>query len=89
MTPVTHIEGRAYPFGRSNAASTRPTGSGKRAIRSTERAIASIRPGSRSSRSMKDAARPDARRLLERGVATVRLFDGEQEVYGPMGLAAT
>jgi hypothetical protein len=27
--------------------------------------------------------------LLERGVATVRLFDGEDEVYGPMGLAAT
>ncbi|MGY1594391.1 hypothetical protein ACI789_17960 [Geodermatophilus sp. SYSU D00965] len=27
--------------------------------------------------------------LLERGVATVTLFDGDQEVYGPMGLAAT
>ncbi|SDM62510.1 hypothetical protein SAMN05660642_02913 [Geodermatophilus siccatus] len=29
------------------------------------------------------------RDLLERGVATVTLFDGEQEVYGPMSLAAT
>ena len=29
------------------------------------------------------------RDLLERGVATVTLFDGGQEVYGPMGLAAT
>ena len=29
------------------------------------------------------------RELLERGVATVTLFDGEQEVYGPMGLAPT
>ncbi len=29
------------------------------------------------------------RDLLERGVATVTLFDGEQEVYGPMGLAPT
>ena len=29
------------------------------------------------------------RDLLERGVATVTLFDGEQEVYGPLGLAAT
>ena len=29
------------------------------------------------------------RELLERGVATVTLFNGEQEVYGPMGLAAT
>ena len=29
------------------------------------------------------------RDLLERGVATVTLLDGEQEVYGPMGLAAT
>jgi hypothetical protein len=29
------------------------------------------------------------RYLLERGVATVTLFDGETEVYGPMGLAAT
>ena len=28
------------------------------------------------------------RDLLERGVATVTLFDGETEVYGPMGLAA-
>ena len=28
------------------------------------------------------------RELLERGVATVTLFNGEQEVYGPMGLAA-
>jgi hypothetical protein len=29
------------------------------------------------------------RDLLERGVATVTLFDGERKVYGPMGLAAT
>ena len=28
------------------------------------------------------------RALLDRGVATVTLFDGENEVYGPMGLAA-
>ena len=28
------------------------------------------------------------RALLDRGVATVTLFDGEDEVYGPMGLAA-
>jgi hypothetical protein len=28
------------------------------------------------------------RALLDRGVATVTLFDGEEEVYGPMGLAA-
>ena len=27
------------------------------------------------------------RELLDRGVATVTLFDGEREVYGPMGLA--
>ena len=26
--------------------------------------------------------------LLDRGVATVTLFDGGTEVYGPMGLAA-
>ena len=29
------------------------------------------------------------RELLARGVATVTLFDGENEIYGPMGLAAT
>lgn len=29
------------------------------------------------------------RDLLERGVSTVTLFDGDTEVYGPMGLAAT
>src|SRR4051812_44875074 len=29
------------------------------------------------------------RELLARGVATVTLFDGETEGYGPMGLAAT
>jgi hypothetical protein len=29
------------------------------------------------------------RDLLERGVATVTLFDDESEVYGPMGLAAS
>jgi hypothetical protein len=29
------------------------------------------------------------RDLLARGVATVTLFDGDDEVYGPMGLAAT
>ena len=29
------------------------------------------------------------RDLLERGVATVTLFEDETEVYGPMGLAAT
>jgi hypothetical protein len=28
------------------------------------------------------------RELLDRGVATVTLFDGDTEVYGPMGLAA-
>jgi hypothetical protein len=28
------------------------------------------------------------RGLLEKGVATVTLFDGDDEVYGPMGLAA-
>ena len=28
------------------------------------------------------------RELLDRGVATVTLFDGDDEVYGPMGLAA-
>jgi hypothetical protein len=28
------------------------------------------------------------RELLEQGVATVTLFDGDDEVYGPMGLAA-
>ncbi|MGY1712727.1 hypothetical protein ACI8AC_24765 [Geodermatophilus sp. SYSU D00758] len=27
--------------------------------------------------------------LLERGVATVTLLEGDREVYGPMGLAAT
>ena len=29
------------------------------------------------------------RELLDRGVATVTLFDGENEVYGPMALAAS
>ena len=29
------------------------------------------------------------RELLVRGVATVTLFHGDDEVYGPMGLAAT
>ncbi len=29
------------------------------------------------------------RDLLERGVATVSLFQGDRQVYGPMGLAAT
>jgi hypothetical protein len=29
------------------------------------------------------------RLLLERGVATVTLFEDDTEVYGPMGLAAT
>lgn len=29
------------------------------------------------------------RELLARGVASVSLFDGDQKVYGPMGLAAT
>ncbi len=29
------------------------------------------------------------RDLLARGVATVSLFEGEEKVYGPMGLAAT
>jgi hypothetical protein len=29
------------------------------------------------------------RDLLTRGVATVTLLDGDDEVYGPMGLAAT
>ena len=29
------------------------------------------------------------RDLLERGVATVTLYDGGREVYGPMGPAAT
>jgi hypothetical protein len=29
------------------------------------------------------------RELLERGVAGVTLLDGDTEVYGPMGLAAT
>ena len=29
------------------------------------------------------------RELLDRGVATVTLFDGDRKVYGPMGLAAT
>jgi hypothetical protein len=29
------------------------------------------------------------RELLARGVATVTLFNGDDEVYGPMGLAAT
>ena len=29
------------------------------------------------------------RELLARGVATVTLLNGEDEVYGPMGLAAT
>ncbi|TKJ20414.1 hypothetical protein [Blastococcus sp. CCUG 61487] len=28
------------------------------------------------------------RDLLDRGVATVTLFDDDREVYGPMGLAA-
>ena len=28
------------------------------------------------------------RELLDRGVATVTLFDGDDEIYGPMGLAA-
>ena len=28
------------------------------------------------------------RELLDKGVATVTLFDGDAEVYGPMGLAA-
>jgi hypothetical protein len=29
------------------------------------------------------------RDLLERGIATVTLYEGETKVYGPMGLAAT
>ena len=29
------------------------------------------------------------RDLLDHGVATVTLFDGDDEVYGPMGLAAS
>jgi hypothetical protein len=29
------------------------------------------------------------RELLARGVATVTLLEGDEEVYGPMGLAAT
>lgn len=29
------------------------------------------------------------RDLLERGIATVTLLDGDERVYGPMGLAAT
>ena len=29
------------------------------------------------------------RELLARGVATVSLFEGDEQVYGPMGLAAT
>ena len=29
------------------------------------------------------------RELLARGVATVTLLEGDDEVYGPMGLAAT
>jgi hypothetical protein len=29
------------------------------------------------------------RELLDKGVATVTLFEGDDEVYGPMGLAAT
>jgi hypothetical protein len=29
------------------------------------------------------------RELLDRGVATVTLFDGDDEIYGPMGLAAS
>jgi hypothetical protein len=29
------------------------------------------------------------RELLDRGVATVTLFDGENEIYGPMALAAS
>ncbi len=29
------------------------------------------------------------RELLERGVASVTLFEGETKAYGPMGLAAT
>jgi len=29
------------------------------------------------------------RELLARGVATVTLFDGDTEIYGPMGLSAT
>jgi hypothetical protein len=29
------------------------------------------------------------RELLARGVATVTLFNGDDEVYGPMGLAAS
>jgi hypothetical protein len=28
------------------------------------------------------------RELLDKGIATVTLFDGDDEVYGPMGLAA-
>ena len=28
------------------------------------------------------------RELLDKGVATVTLFDGDEEIYGPMGLAA-
>ncbi|NEK84561.1 hypothetical protein GCU60_02110 [Blastococcus saxobsidens] len=29
------------------------------------------------------------RELLDNGVATVTLFDGEEKAYGPMGLAAS
>jgi hypothetical protein len=29
------------------------------------------------------------RDLLARGVATVTLFEGDEQVYGPMGLSAT
>ena len=61
MTPTTPsgvaTRSMTSPFGRVNVASTRPTGSGKSATSSSPRAIASIRTGSRASRSIKAGLR--------------------------------
>ncbi|MET0764288.1 MAG: hypothetical protein ABWY29_05450 [Blastococcus sp.] len=45
-------------------------------------------PGAESQSSAESWLGENWRELLDRGVATVTLFDGDAEVYGPMGLAA-
>lgn len=45
-------------------------------------------PGSENQADAESWLGENWRDLLTRGVATVTLFDGEEEVYGPMGLAA-
>src|SRR5579883_1713091 len=64
MTPTTPsgvaTRSMTRPFGRSNRARTQPTGSGKAAISSSPRAIASMRFSSSISRSRKAEATPRA-----------------------------